>query len=43
MDQDVTDYYEVTAGAHSPLVFCDDLTQVDIWQIWHSYVVYPQP
>ena len=35
-------HYQVTAGAHSPLVFCDDLTELDIYAIWHSYVVYPE-
>jgi hypothetical protein len=39
---DVLDYYQVTRALHSPLVFCDDMSEVDVWQIWHSYVVTPQ-
>jgi hypothetical protein len=42
-DQILQTYYLVTAGAFAPLVFCDDMSERDIWQIWHSYVVYPRP
>lgn len=41
MQDERADYYEVNAAAHAPFVFCDDMTVIDVDEIWHSYVVYP--